>query len=74
VLKCLADTICDYCCELSQSAPDWTTELDRCEEREPSAATIFNFMKRTPTREYGSAHMMAYKESFHEFNGIDFDL
>ena len=32
VLKWLVGMICDYHCQVSQLAPDWTTELDRCEE------------------------------------------
>ena len=47
VLKWLAGTIRDYHCQLSQSAPDWTTESDRCEEREPSAPTLFYFVKQS---------------------------
>jgi hypothetical protein len=60
-LKWLADTIRDYHCQLS---PDRTTESDRCEEREPSAPTLFNFIKRTPTSEYRCGHTMAYEEGF----------
>jgi hypothetical protein len=33
VLKWLADTIRNYHCQLSQSAPDWMTELDRYARR-----------------------------------------
>jgi len=39
-------TIRDYHCQLSQSASDRTTESDRCEEREPSAPTLFYFVKQ----------------------------
>jgi hypothetical protein len=39
VLKWLADTIHNHRCQLSHFAPDWTTESDRCEEREPSEPT-----------------------------------
>jgi hypothetical protein len=39
-------TIRDYYCQLSPLAPDWTTESDRCEEREPSAPTLFYFEKQ----------------------------
>jgi hypothetical protein len=62
VLKWLAGTIRDYHCQLSQSEPDWTTESDRCKEREQSATTLSNFIKPTPPSEYGSGHMMAYEE------------
>ena len=41
VLKWLPDAIRYYYCQLSPLAPDWTTESDRCEEREPSAPTLF---------------------------------
>jgi len=64
VLKWLVGMIRDYHCQLSQSAPDWTTESDRCEEREPSAPTLFNIVNLTPTSEYGCAHTMAYEEDF----------
>jgi len=39
VLKWLAVTIRNYHCQLSSFAPDWTTESDCCEQREPSAPT-----------------------------------
>jgi len=45
ILKWVADTIRDYHRQLSQLAPDWTTESDRC-EREPSAPTLFYFGKQ----------------------------
>ena len=45
------------------------TESDRCEEREPYAATLFNFINRTPTSEYGCGHMMAYEEGFLDCSG-----
>jgi hypothetical protein len=61
VLKWLADTIRDYHWQLS---PDRTTESDRCEEREPSAPTLFNITKHTPTSEYGCAYTMEYEEGF----------
>jgi hypothetical protein len=63
-LKWLADTIRDYRCQLSHLAPDWTTESDRCEEREPSAPTLFNFIKRTATSEYGCAYTIVYEAGF----------
>ena len=71
VLKWLAGTIRDYYCQLSPLAPDWTTESDRCEEREPSAPTKFYFVKQV--NENGTfanklvwicAHTMAYKDGF----------
>jgi len=43
VLKWLADTIRDYHWQLS---PDWTTESDHSEEREPTAPTLFYFVKQ----------------------------
>jgi len=54
VLKWLAGMFRDYHCQLSQSTPDWTTESDLVRrEREPSAPTLFNFIKHTPTSEHG---------------------
>ena len=64
VLKWLTGTIRDYNCQLSPLAPHWTTESDRCEEREPSAPTLFIITKHTPTSEYGCAYTMAYEEGF----------
>jgi hypothetical protein len=73
VLKWLADTIRDYHWQLS---PDWTTESDCCEEREPSEPTLFYFVKEV--NESGTivneqiricAHTMAYEEGFQEYNG-----
>jgi len=61
VLKWLADTIRDYHWQLS---PDWTIELDHCEEREPLTPALINSMKHTPMSEYRCAHTMAYKEGF----------
>jgi len=60
VLKWLAGTIRYYYCQLSPFAPDWTTESNHCEEREPSAPTLFYFVKQeneswSPTSEYGCA-------------------
>jgi len=39
VLKWLSDTICDCHCQLSPLVPDWTTELDSYDEREPYTTT-----------------------------------
>jgi hypothetical protein len=64
VLKWIAGTIRDYYFQLSPLAPDWTTESDRCEEREPSVPTQFNIIKRMPTSEYGCAYTIAYEEGF----------
>jgi hypothetical protein len=52
-LKWLAETIRVYNGQLPQLAPDCMTESDRCEKRKPSAPTVFNFIKHTPTSEYG---------------------
>jgi len=69
VLKWLAGTIRDYHCQVSQLAPDWTTESDRCEEREPSAPALFNFVKQvnkslSPTSEYGCAPYDGIRRGF----------
>jgi hypothetical protein len=40
VLKWLADTIHNYHRQLSQLAPDWTTEWDRCEDSAICANSI----------------------------------
>jgi len=42
VLKWLAGTIRDNRRQLSQSAPDWTTELDRCKERESHLRQLYS--------------------------------
>jgi len=42
----------DYRCQLSPLGRDWMTELDRCEETEPSTPTLSNFIKHTPMSEY----------------------
>ena len=76
VLKWLAGTICDYNGQLMPLAPDWTTESDRCEDREPSAPTLFYFVKQV--NESGSiAHeririypyTMAYEEDLYDRGG-----
>jgi len=65
-LKWIAGMIRDYHFQLSPLAPDRTNESDGCEEREPSAPTPFNFIKHTPTSEYGyvPTRWMAYEEGF----------
>jgi len=42
VLKWLAGTIRDNHRQLSQSAPDWTTEFDRCEERQSHLCQLYS--------------------------------
>jgi len=44
--KWLAGTICENYCQLSSLAPHSTTKSDRCEEREPSAPTLFYLVKQ----------------------------
>ena len=79
VLKWLAGTIRYYYCQLSPLAPDWTTESDRCEEWEPSAPTLFYFVKQVngswlPMSEYRCAHIMPYKDCFLKCSGDDYNL
>jgi len=50
VLKWLAGTICDYHCQLSQSAPDWTTESDPCQERESHLRQLYSISPNIPQR------------------------
>jgi len=62
-------TIHDYHCHLSPFAPDWTTGSDRCEEREPSGPTLFDFVKQvneswSPTSEYGCAPYDGIRRGF----------
>ena len=45
----------DYNYQLSQLGPDWTTELDRYEDRKPSIC----------------AHTMAYKVDYYKYDGDD---
>jgi len=68
VLEWLADTIRNYHWQLST---DWTTESDRYEDREPSAPTLFYFIKQVNEscsiankRIRICAHTMAYDECF----------
>jgi len=62
-------TIPDYYCQLLPSAPDWTTKWDHCEERDPSAPTLFYFLKQVneswlPMSEYGCAPYHGIRRGF----------
>jgi hypothetical protein len=47
VVKWLANTIRKY---YGQLAPDWTIEFDSYDDREPSAPTLFYFVKQVDER------------------------